>query len=115
VDRAMSVATMLARVDRRRAEHYLRGADGLLAALDSCAPLPLPQPRLFPVDWHGDNVQLEVKSSCCLFYKTVSACDRTTDNYCTGCPLLPDAVRQPRWARWLDEVQPPVRTLTAAG
>ena len=114
VDRTMSVATTLAREDAPRGEHHLGTADRLLASLSGTAPLTLPKPRLYPVAWRDETVQMEVKSCCCLFYKTVEAIARTTDNYCTGCPLLRDEVRQPRWARWLDEVHAPAAALASS-
>ena len=108
VDRAMSVATEHARREPDQAASTMRTIEAMLEALQRHAPVLLPTARVHQVTWHGETLPFEVKSSCCLFYKTAEQPDRTLDNYCTGCPLVEDCTRQDRWASWLDEVRAPV-------
>jgi hypothetical protein len=109
VDRVMFMATTLARHDPANADRVLATTAAMLSALAAHAPVPLPAARVYPVSWRDEVVPFDVKSSCCLFYKTVPACDRNDASYCTGCPLLKDEVRQDRWAQWLDETHATAR------
>jgi hypothetical protein len=47
-----------------------------------------------------------VKSACCLLYLTVPPELRIVDSYCTGCPILPDDTRPPRWQAYLATMTP---------
>jgi hypothetical protein len=108
VDRAMSVATEQARREPEHAERTMRSIDAMLRALQRHAPVVLPRARVFPVAWRDEVLPFEIKSSCCLFYKTTEPLDRKAESYCTGCPLIEDCTRQDRWAGWLDQVRAPL-------
>jgi hypothetical protein len=47
------------------------------------------------------RVTFPVKSACCLMYRTIPASAGIAARYCTGCPILPDETRPPRWQAYL--------------
>lgn len=106
VDRVIWLATDLAQRGFGESGGLVTKAQELLAALDPLAPVRLPAGRTFAVTRPGGTVTFPVKSCCCLLYKTVPHHQLTVGDYCTGCPLLPDATRAPRWSRYLDQQLP---------
>jgi hypothetical protein len=104
VDRILWLATDLAQRGIGDAGAFVAGADELLKALQPLAPVALPAGRTFDVTRPAGAVTFPVKSVCCLLYKTVPRAERTINDYCTGCPLLPDDTRGPRWHRHLESL-----------
>ena len=97
VDRVLWAATDLAERGYGDAHTLVRRAQDLLDALEPLAPVPLTRGRTMDVTGPAGRVTFPVKSACCLLYLTVPPELRTTDRYCTGCPILPDETRPPRW------------------
>lgn len=70
------------------------------------------QPRLrqrptpFPVTFRGGDEWFQVRSTCCLYYRTVESPDPDGDGYCGTCPLRTDASRTRRLRVHLEEQTP---------
>jgi hypothetical protein len=107
VDRVLWAATDLAERGYGDAHTLVRRAQDLLDALAPLAPVPLTRGRTMDVAGPAGTVTFPVKSACCLLYLTVPPELRTTDRYCTGCPILPDETRPPRWQAHLATSRPP--------
>jgi hypothetical protein len=97
VDRVVQTATDLADRGYGDAGTLVRRAQDLLDALEPLAPVRLPRARVMVVG----GATFPVKSACCLLYKTIPPRLRTPEQYCTGCPILPDDTRPPRWGAYL--------------
>jgi hypothetical protein len=101
VDRVLWTATDLAERGYGDAGTLVRRAQSLLDALEPLAPVRLTRARTMTVPGPAGDVTFPVKSACCLLYKTIPPRLRTPDQYCTGCPILPDDTRAPRWRAYL--------------
>jgi hypothetical protein len=102
VDRVLWTATDLADRGYGDARTLVRRAQDLLDALAPHAPVRLTRARTVDVMGPSGPVTFPVKSVCCLLYKTIPERLRTTDQYCTGCPIVPDGTRAPRWRAYLE-------------
>jgi hypothetical protein len=101
VDRVLWTATDLAERGHGDAGTLVRRAQDLLDALQPHAPVRLTRGRTMSVPGPSGDVTFPVKSACCLLYRTIPEGLRTPDQYCTGCPILPDETRAPRWRAYL--------------
>jgi len=101
VDRVVWTATDLAERGYGDARTLVRRAQDLLDALEPRAPVRLTRSRTMDVEVPSGSVTFPVKSACCLLYKTIPPRLRTPDQYCTGCPILPDEGRPARWRAYL--------------
>ena len=101
VDRVLWTATDLAERGFGDARTLVRRAQDLLDALEPLAPVRLTRGRTMDVEGPSGPVTFPVKSVCCLLYKTIPPRLRTHDQYCTGCPIIPDEGRSARWRAYL--------------
>jgi hypothetical protein len=101
VDRVLWTATDLAERGFGDARTLVRRAQDLLDALEPLAPVRLTRGRTMDVEGPSGSVTFPVKSACCLLYKTIPPRLRTPDEYCTGCPIIPDEGRPARWRAYL--------------
>jgi hypothetical protein len=106
VDRVLWAATDLAERGYGDAHTLIRRAQDLLDALAPLAPVPLTRGHTMDVAGPAGRVTFLVKSACCLLYLTVPPALRIVDSYCTGCPILPDDTRPPRWQAYLATMAP---------
>jgi hypothetical protein len=102
VDRVVWTATDLAERGYGDAATLVRRAQDLLDALEPLAPVRLTRARTMAVAGPSGPVTFLVKSACCLLYRSVPDWSRSPADYCTGCPILPDDTRPPRWRAYLE-------------
>ena len=102
VDRVLWTATDLAERGYGDARTLVRRAQDLLDALEPEAPVRLTRGRTTDVAGPGGLVTFPVKSACCLMYRTIPERLGLEQRYCTGCPILPDDTRAPRWRAYLE-------------
>lgn len=107
VDCAVATATGLSRRHPEDTDRLVAVTTALLDALDRLTRASSPRARLFPVLWREKTYLFDVKSACCLLYKTVLPHARQAGSYCTGCPLIGDDDRAARWRRWLGDTATP--------
>lgn len=106
VDRVLWTATDLAERGLGDARTLVRRAQDLLDALEPHAPVRLTRGRTMDVMGPSGRVTFPVKSACCLMYRTIPASAGISARYCTGCPILPDETRPPRWQAYLATMPP---------
>jgi hypothetical protein len=102
VDRVLWTATDLAERGYGDARTLVRRARDLLDALEPLAPVRLTRGRTMDVAGPAGEVTFPVKSACCLLYRTIPQRLRSHAEYCTGCPIIPDETRPPRWRAYLE-------------
>lgn len=102
VDRLFWLATDLAARGYGSTDTLVGEVRALLAEVQPLVPVRLPQGRTVAVPRPDGVVAFPVKSACCLLYRTVPPARRVVEEYCTGCPLVPEESRVPRWSRFLD-------------
>jgi hypothetical protein len=90
--------------DLARTEAAWAETQALLDDVAALAPHLKVRPRPFPVSWSRGTALFQVRGTCCLYFRTPEAGQRSEEErYCGSCPFREDGQRHRMWADRLEE------------